>query len=43
MLSALGEDELAYARSPGVLLGLLISLLLILLLGLGEWACAPIF
>ena len=34
---------LGRARSPGVLLGQLINLLLILLLGLGKWARAPIF
>ena len=33
----------ACTRSPSVLLGLLINLLLILLLEFGKWACAPIF
>ena len=46
-LSALERDELGSRFGPalrvGPLLSLLISLLLILFLGLGGWACAPIF
>ena len=48
MLLALGANEQGFpfwtgARSPGVSLSLLINLFLNLLLGLGEWVCAPIF